>query len=117
MGLSHNKYNAFNVDKQGAILNNFKGEAGGPSILGGILPGNPNLRSSSPASVILNEVTSGSRSAFNGHVEIFGAKADLIIANPNGITCDGCGFLNRTSPSKIFVRFPLVSLNGRGGRI
>jgi filamentous hemagglutinin len=114
MGLSHNKYNAFNVDKQGAILNNFKGEAGGPSILGGILPGNPNLRSSSPASVILNEVTSGSRSAFNGHVEIFGAKADLIIANPNGITCDGCGFLN-TPRMTLTTGKPDINSDGRLG--
>ncbi|MGH8043115.1 MAG: filamentous hemagglutinin N-terminal domain-containing protein, partial [Stenotrophomonas sp.] len=31
-----------------------------------------------------------------GHVEVAGAAAQVIIANPNGITCDGCGFINTT---------------------
>jgi filamentous hemagglutinin len=114
MGLSHNKYNAFNVDQPGVILNNFKSEVGGPSVLGGTLPGNPHLRSSSPASVILNEVTSGSRSALNGPIEIFGTKADLIIANPNGITCDGCGFIN-TPRMTLTTGKPDITSDGRLG--
>lgn len=92
-GLSHNKYDSLSVDTQGAILNNHNSELG-TSQLGGITPGNPNLRSSGPASVILNEVTSSNRSQLNGAIEIFGGRADLVIANPNGITCDGCGFIN-----------------------
>ncbi|MDK4724225.1 filamentous hemagglutinin N-terminal domain-containing protein, partial [Rhizobium sp. CNPSo 3968] len=92
-GLSHNKYDSFNVGTQGLILNNFKGEVGA-SNLGGATPGNPNLNASNPASVILNEVTSGNRSALNGPTEVFGGRADVIIANPNGITCGGCGFIN-----------------------
>ncbi|WP_152971026.1 filamentous hemagglutinin N-terminal domain-containing protein, partial [Rhizobium ecuadorense] len=89
-GLSHNKYDNFNVGTPGLILNNYKGEIGN-SNLGGVTPGNPNLNNSSPASVILNEVTSGNRSALNGPTEVFGGRADVVIANPNGITCDGCG--------------------------
>ena len=27
-------------------------------------------------------------------LEVFGTKADVIVANPNGVTCDGCGFIN-----------------------
>ncbi|RAX43613.1 filamentous hemagglutinin N-terminal domain-containing protein, partial [Rhizobium tropici] len=92
-GLSHNKYDNFNVGTPGLILNNFNGEVG-TSNLGGATPGNPNLRNSGPASVILNEVTSGNRSALNGPTEVFGGRADVIIANPNGITCNGCGFIN-----------------------
>ncbi|MBB3289409.1 MULTISPECIES: filamentous hemagglutinin N-terminal domain-containing protein, partial [unclassified Rhizobium] len=92
-GLSHNKYDNFNVGTPGLILNNFNGEVG-TSNLGGATPGNPNLRNSGPASVILNEVTSGNRSALNGPTEVFGGRADVIIANPNGITCAGCGFIN-----------------------
>ncbi|MGM4915063.1 hemagglutinin repeat-containing protein [Rhizobium sp. 768_B6_N1_8] len=92
-GLSHNKYDNFNVGMPGLILNNFKGEIGN-SNLGGVTPGNPNLNTSGPATVILNEVTSGNRSALNGPTEVFGGRADVIIANPNGITCDGCGFIN-----------------------
>lgn len=92
-GLSHNKYDNFNVGTPGLILNNFKGEIGN-SNLGGVTPGNPNLNTSGPATVILNEVTSGNRSELNGPTEVFGGRADVIIANPNGITCDGCGFIN-----------------------
>ncbi|MFQ6158940.1 filamentous hemagglutinin N-terminal domain-containing protein [Sinorhizobium meliloti] len=92
-GLSHNKYDRFNVDEPGLILNNHDGEVGS-SLLGGVTPGNANLRNSGPAAVILNEVTSGNRSQLLGPTEIFGARADVIVANPNGITCDGCGFIN-----------------------
>ncbi|WP_455479878.1 two-partner secretion domain-containing protein [Bartonella sp. B23] len=92
-GLSHNKYYDFNIGNSGVILNNHAGKVG-QSQLGGIMPGNPHLRFSGSAKVILNEVTSGKRSALNGPAEVFGHKADVIIANPNGITCDGCGFIN-----------------------
>ncbi|WP_375672344.1 filamentous hemagglutinin N-terminal domain-containing protein, partial [Bartonella sp. AA16SXTY] len=77
----------------GVIWNNHAQEVG-QSQLGGIMPGNPHLRFSGSAKVILNEVTSGKRSALNGPGEVFGKQADVIIANPNGISCDGCGFIN-----------------------
>src|SRR5262245_5780599 len=64
-GLSHNKYNDFNIDTPGLILNNSDQEAA-TSHLGGLTPGNPNLVKSGPATVILNEVTSTNRSALNG---------------------------------------------------
>ncbi len=92
-GLSHNKYGNFNVGTPGVILNNFDGEVG-TSKLGGATPGNPNLTGKGSATVILNEVTSQNRTALNGPTEVFGGRADVIIANPNGITCDGCGFIN-----------------------
>ncbi|MGO7631849.1 hypothetical protein ACC692_37935, partial [Rhizobium ruizarguesonis] len=62
VGLSHKKYDNFNVGTPGLILNNYKGEVG-TSNLGGLTPGNPNLNTSGPASVIINEITSGNRSA------------------------------------------------------
>ncbi len=92
-GLSHNKYGNFNVGTPGVILNNFDGEVG-TSKLGGATPGNPNLTGKGSATVILNEVTSQNRTALTGPTEVFGGRADVIIANPNGITCDGCGFIN-----------------------
>jgi filamentous hemagglutinin len=92
-GLSHNKYGNFNVGTPGVILNNFDGEVG-TSKLGGATPGNPNLTGKGSATVILNEVTSQNRTALNGPTEVFGGRADVVIANPNGITCDGCGFIN-----------------------
>ena len=109
-GLSHNKYDNFNVGTPGLILNNFNGEVGA-SNLGGITPGNPNLKNSGPASVILNEVTSGNRSALNGPTEIFGGRADVIIANPNGITCAGCGFIN-TPRATLTTGVPNIGADG-----
>ncbi|WP_245256479.1 hemagglutinin repeat-containing protein [Bartonella tamiae] len=110
-GLSHNKYNNFNIGAPGVILNNHNGEVG-ISQLGGVTPGNPNLRTSGSASVILNEVTSGNRSALEGPAEIFGRQADVIIANPNGITCNGCGFIN-TPRATLTTGIPQIGLDGR----
>jgi filamentous hemagglutinin len=110
-GLSHNKFSDFNVGTQGLILNNFNGEVG-TSNLGGVTPGNPNLKTSGPASVILNEVTSGNRSALNGATEVFGGRADVIIANPNGITCSGCGFIN-TPHATLTTGVPTIGADGK----
>ncbi|MBY4629957.1 hemagglutinin repeat-containing protein [Rhizobium croatiense] len=109
-GLSHNKYDNFNVGTPGLILNNYKGEIGN-SNLGGVTPGNANLNTSGPASVILNEVISGNRSALNGAIEVFGGRADVVIANPNGITCDGCGFIN-TPHATLTTGVPDISADG-----
>ncbi|WP_446692601.1 hemagglutinin repeat-containing protein [Rhizobium laguerreae] len=109
-GLSHNKYDNFNVGTPGLILNNYKGEVG-TSNLGGLTPGNPNLNTSGPASVILNEVVSGNRSALNGAIEVFGGRADVVIANPNGITCDGCGFIN-TPHATLTTGVPDIGADG-----
>lgn len=110
-GLSHNKYNNFNVGTPGVILNNFNGEVG-TSKLGGVTPGNPNLQGKGPASVILNEVTSQNRSSLLGPTEVFGGRADVIIANPNGITCDGCGFIN-TPRATLTTGVPDIGSDGR----
>ncbi|WP_246622855.1 hemagglutinin repeat-containing protein [Rhizobium laguerreae] len=109
-GLSHNKYDNFNVGTPGLILNNYKGEIGN-SNLGGVTPGNANLNTSGPASVILNEVVSGNRSALNGAIEVFGGRADVVIANPNGITCDGCGFIN-TPHATLTTGVPDIGADG-----
>ncbi|MGO6693845.1 hemagglutinin repeat-containing protein [Rhizobium johnstonii] len=109
-GLSHNKYDNFNVGTPGLILNNYKGEIGN-SNLGGVTPGNANLNTSGPASVILNEVISGNRSALNGPIEVFGGRADVVIANPNGITCDGCGFIN-TPHATLTTGVPDIGADG-----
>ena len=92
-GLSRNKFRSYGVGPSGLILNN----ADGPflqSQLGGLIQGNGNLAASGPAKVILNEVTGADRSLLQGVTEIGGAAASLVIANPNGMTCDGCGFVN-----------------------
>ena len=56
--------------------------------------GNSNITAGSEASLILLQVTGTSGSDLDGTIEVFGAEAGLIIANPNSITCDGCAFIN-----------------------
>lgn len=90
-GISHNIYDKFNVDKKGMIFNNSQNAIN--TQLAGEIKGNSNLTSGA-AKVILNEVTSKNQSALQGLMEVAGSKAHLIIANPNGISCQGCGFIN-----------------------
>ena len=89
--VSVNHYEAFSVPERGAILNNaflFSNTQ-----LAGYIEGNPNL-SGGPARIIVNEVMSDCPSELRGFLEVAGTKADVIIANPNGIYADGAGFLN-----------------------
>ena len=46
------------------------------------------------ARVILNEVTSSKASTLNGYLEVAGNKASVVIANANGISVNGLGFIN-----------------------
>lgn len=90
-GVSHNLYREFNVGPNGTILNNSASDVN-HSTHGNIAKNN-NLTNGS-ASVILNEVTSNKMSNLQGFIEVNGQKADVVIANPNGITCSGCSFIN-----------------------
>lgn len=90
-GVSRNTYSQFDVSRQGAILNNSKTNV--QTQLGGWVQGNPNITGNT-ARVILNEVNSSNPSLLNGYMEIAGSRAQLVIANPAGISCDGCGFIN-----------------------
>lgn len=90
-GVSRNSYTRFDVDKNGAILNNSHKNV--QTNLGGMVAGNPWL-AKGEAKVILNEVSSRDPSRLNGMIEVAGQKAQVVIANPSGITCSGCGFIN-----------------------
>ncbi|MGO2303321.1 MAG: two-partner secretion domain-containing protein [Providencia sp.] len=90
-GVSRNQYSQFDVDNKGAILNNSSTNVN--TQLGGIIQGNDWL-AKGEARIILNEVNSRNPSQLNGFIEVAGKKADVIIANPAGITCNGCGFIN-----------------------
>ncbi|OCG53942.1 two-partner secretion domain-containing protein, partial [Gilliamella sp. Bim3-2] len=91
-GVSHNKYQQFDVSKQGVILNN--SSKASKTQIGGYVQGNELLNATGSAKIILNEVNSRNPSQLNGVVEVAGQKAQVIIANPSGITCNGCGFIN-----------------------
>ncbi len=90
-GVSHNVYTQFDVGAQGAILNNSL--AGANTSLAGTVAGNAQLEGRA-AKVILNEVNSANKSILKGMVEVAGQRADVVIANKSGITCNGCGFIN-----------------------
>lgn len=90
-GVSRNDYTNFNVPQNGVILNNSYQMAN--TKLGGYVPGNPNMMRGS-ANVIVNEVTSHNPTEMNGFIEVAGRKASVVVANPNGITVDGGGFIN-----------------------
>ena len=93
-GLSHNQYDAFNVDHKGLILNNANRPVN--TELAGYIMGNPNLVGPT-ASTILNEVTGTSATSMNGALEVAGNKAHVIIANPNGISVNNGTFINANS--------------------
>lgn len=90
-GVSRNVYTQFDVDRKGVILNNSSQNV--QTQTGGMVAANPWL-AHGEASVILNEVNSRNPSKLGGYIEVAGKKAQVIIANPSGITCDGCGFIN-----------------------
>jgi filamentous hemagglutinin len=90
-GVSRNTYRQFDVNGQGAILNNSRTQA--QTQLGGWVQGNPYL-ARGPARIIVNEVNSTHPSQLRGYVEVAGQRAEVIIANPAGIQVNGGGFIN-----------------------
>ncbi|QJQ06548.1 filamentous hemagglutinin N-terminal domain-containing protein [Undibacterium piscinae] len=92
-GLSHNKFTRYDVETKGVVLNNGNNSlVSRQSQLAGQVISNLNLVQE--AKIILNEVVSTNRSTLAGFTEVLGGKADVIVANPNGISCNGCGFIN-----------------------
>ena len=82
-GLSNNTYSDFNISSSGIILNN-SGSSSLSELTGGSVSGNSNI-TGSPASLILNQVTSINASSLLGTAEVVGSEAGIIIANPKGL--------------------------------
>jgi filamentous hemagglutinin family protein len=90
-GVSNNRFTQYNVGTSGLIVNNATQAA--QTQIGGAVQANGQLGGRG-ADVVLMQVTGGSRSQLLGTTEIAGKGANLIVANPAGISCSGCGFVN-----------------------
>ncbi|ORC47560.1 filamentous hemagglutinin [Burkholderia sp. A27] len=120
-GVSVNTYGQFDVQQRGAILNN------SPTIVqtqqAGMINGNPNFGPGQSARIIVNQVNSGAASQINGHLEVAGQRAEVVIANGSGISVNGGGFIN-TSRAILTTGTPnfaadgaLTGFNVTGGNI
>jgi len=119
-GISHNKYTQFDVSKEGLILNNGT-TTSSSQLAGGNVAANGKLGGNA-ASLIINEVTSSRSSILNGQIEVAGQKSDVIVANPAGVTCSGCGFINTgrgtlTTGTPKIENNTLVGISVKGGTI
>ncbi|MBJ9939470.1 hemagglutinin repeat-containing protein [Burkholderia multivorans] len=108
-GVSVNTYNQFDVQKNGAILNN------SPTLVNtqqaGYINGNPNFGPNQSARIIVNQVNSANASQLRGYVEVAGSRAEVILANPSGIVVDGGGFIN-TSRATLTTGQPYYGADG-----
>ncbi|CFU95629.1 adhesin/hemagglutinin [Yersinia pseudotuberculosis] len=108
-GLSHNQYMEFNVNEHEVVFNNSLENV----VKDGVTyHANLNLRGS-PARIILNEVVGSNISTLNGHQDIIGMPADYILANANGISCQGCSF----APEFKNVTLAVGEVNNYGGNV
>ncbi|WP_395371292.1 beta strand repeat-containing protein [Komagataeibacter diospyri] len=119
-GVSHNDFIQYGVPESGVILNN--ATTATETKIGGVVYGNTNLDGHA-ASLILNEVTGTLPTQMLGYTEVAGHQASVVVANPNGITCAGCGFIN-TAHVTLATGTPEMDASGnlkdivvRGGNI
>lgn len=90
-GVSVNQFSQFDVQRQGAILNNSRQQT--RTQLAGWVQGNPHL-ARGEATIIVNQVNSRQPSHVQGFVEVAGRRAEVVVANPAGIAVNGGGFIN-----------------------
>jgi filamentous hemagglutinin len=108
-GVSRNLVNQFDVNRNGVVFNNSRNSV--QTQLGGWINGNPYL-ATGPARIILTEVNSANPTQLRGYVEVGGSRAEVIIANPSGISVDGGGTINA---SRLTLTTGTPQLNALGG--
>ncbi len=109
-GVSSNLFSQFDVPPQGLIFNNTMQTTDAMTELAGRVETNPNLKEKT-ANLIINQVTGGEISRVFGFLEVAGDRASVIVANPSGITCDNCGFIN-VPHATLTTGVPLLSSAG-----
>ncbi|MEJ6457460.1 hemagglutinin repeat-containing protein [Fusobacterium nucleatum] len=120
-GTSYNSLKELQVSEQGLILNNNKDIVVNTKTAGYVTR-NRNLDNSIAASLIITEVTGKNKTNINGTVEVAGKRADLVMANRNGIYVNGGNFLNTdrvtlTTGSLEMKNGDLVAINVTQGQI
>jgi filamentous hemagglutinin family protein len=109
-GVSNNTYASYNVGNgTNLILNNSTQIT--TTQTGGTISANSNLGGSNPASIILNQVVSANPTVLAGYTEVAGQNAQVVVANPWGISCNACGFLN-TSHVTLTTGVPVFNSAG-----
>jgi filamentous hemagglutinin family protein len=104
-GVSNNTYTSFDVGTPGATLDN----------------------TAANARMIVNQVTSTNPSLIEGDISVAGPRANVILANPNGITVNGGTFTNIGHmalatgtveiPGTLNSQQPYITINTSGGVI
>jgi filamentous hemagglutinin len=107
-GVSMNDYERFNVPSKGAILNN--SYLLSKTQTAGYVQGN-NHMAKGMAKIIVNQVNGPMPTSMEGPLEVAGQKADVIIANSNGITVNGGSFIHT---GRAVLTTGNVDLDGRG---
>ncbi|VEG12417.1 two-partner secretion domain-containing protein [Moraxella cuniculi] len=90
-GVSRNQFTQFDIGEAGVVLNNAR--FGTSSQLAGDIEGNFWLLNGE-ATTIVNEVLSNNPTRLNGKIEVAGRAANVIIANPNGLSINGGSLIN-----------------------
>jgi filamentous hemagglutinin family protein len=91
-GISEDNFSEFNIGQRGVVFNNNFLPSRTP--FAGLVKHNPNLSWGDYARLIIAKVVGGFPSNLDGPIEIAGQRADLVLANPNGINANGVRVYN-----------------------
>ncbi|MBY4897614.1 filamentous hemagglutinin N-terminal domain-containing protein [Cupriavidus sp. AU9028] len=90
-GTSINRFTTYDIGPAGVVLVN--SGMGTGTVLAGRVAGNPML-GNRHAGIIVQQVIGGAASRLQGMHEVAGYPAAVVVANPAGIVCSGCGALH-----------------------